>query len=316
MSDTNSQAIAALENVALENVKESKRRRRWGIFFRFAFLGVFLLMALGMLFSAAFKSGKFGGTTGSISAVVDIKGVIMDGTGVNYNQVAATLKEVYEDPRTKGVILRINSPGGSAVQSAMIYDEIQRQKKAHEDIPVYAVIHDVGASGGYYIAASADKIFANKSSIVGSIGVRIDSYGLVEAAKKLGVESRTLTAGENKGILDPFKPVTEADREHIETMLNDTHEEFINAVKEGRGDRLKPTKDTFSGLFWSGKTAHAMGLIDGFMTEDQISKDLIKADEWVSFTPEKSLIEQVLDQSGKAMLRMLSGAEQAQLSYR
>jgi len=299
MSDNENNAIKALEKIALANLTEQTRARRWGIFFKIAFLawGVFMLLAL--LSGVATKNTKL--TATEFTAVVDVKGVIMDGADAGYSSVSEALQEAFEDERTKGVVLRINSPGGSAVQSAMVYDEIKRLQKQYPDIPVYAVIQDLGASGGYYIAAAADKIYANRSSIVGSIGVRMDSFGVVEAARKLGIESRLVTAGEHKAILDPFQPVSEAEQVHLKQMLASTHKQFINAVKAGRGDRLKNNPDIFSGLFWTGEDAEALGLIDGFLTTSQVARDIIKAEEMIDFTPEKSLLEKL---SGQVSMRI------------
>lgn len=295
MNDTENSAIKSLENIALEGLKEQRRARRWSIFFKMAFL-VWGLLTLLALFGGIATQGKKLTTATEFTAVVDVKGVIMDGSDAGFTAMSQSLEDAFEDERTKGIVLRINSPGGSAVQSAMVYDEIKRLQAEHEDIPVYAVIQDVGASGGYYIAAAADEIYANKSSIVGSIGVRMDSYGVVEAAKKLGIESRLVTAGEHKAILDPFQPVSEAEQVHLKKMLASTHKQFINAVKEGRGDRLKESEDIFSGLFWTGEDAAELGLVDGFLTVSQVAKEKIGAEELIDFTAEKTLIEKL---SGK-----------------
>lgn len=294
MSENEQSAIKALETIALENLTEQRRARRWSIFFKVAFLAWGLFMLFALLGGLAPKGGKL--TATEFTAVVDVKGVIMDGADAGYTAVSESLQEAFEDERTKGIVLRINSPGGSAVQSAMVYDEIKRLQKEYADIPVYAVIEDLGASGGYYIAAAADKIYANRSSLVGSIGVRMDGFGVVEAARKLGIESRLVTAGEHKAILDPFQPVSETETLHLKQMLASTHKQFINAVKEGRGDRLKDNPDLFSGLFWTGEDAAALGLIDGFLTTSQVAKEVIKAEETINFTPEKTLLDKLAGQ--------------------
>jgi len=311
MNDTENSALKVLEEVALEGIVEQRRTRRWSIFFKFAFLAWGVLFLVGFVGSIA-NQGRVMTSAKEFTAVVDIKGVIMDGSEAGFTAVSSALKDAFEDERTKGIVLRINSPGGSAVQSAMIYDEIKRQKKEHEDIPVYAVIQDVGASGGYFIAAAADEIYANRSSIVGSIGVRLDSYGVVEAAKKLGIESRLVTAGEHKAILDPFQPLSDTEQQHLKNMLESTHAEFISSVKEGRGDRLKDNPDIFSGLFWTGSDAEKLGLVDGFMTTGQVARELIKAEELVSFTREKTLLDKLSGKVGASLSQMLLGAKLTQ----
>ncbi len=303
-----SEAVKALEKIALAGIEEQRRARRWGVFFKIAFLVWGLLLLIGFIGSIA-SQGKVLTSAKAFTAVVDVKGVIMDGADAGFSPVTEALRDAFEDPRTRGVILRINSPGGSAVQSAMIYDEVKRLKAEHEGIPVYAVIQDVGASGGYYIAAAADKIYANPSSIVGSIGVRLDSYGVVDAAKKLGIESRTLTAGEHKTILDPFKPVSEEEEAHLKKLLSSTHEQFISAVKQGRGTRLQDNPDIFSGLFWNGNEAQKLGLIDDFKTTRQVAKEVIKAEDVVEFTRQKSLLDKLAGKVGTSLSSVLWRAE-------
>lgn len=311
MSEIEANAVRALEKVALEGITEQRRSRRWGIFFRLAFLLWAFLFLIAFVGSLAGK-GKSLTAAKELTAVVDVKGVIMDGSDAGYSAVKSSLQAAFDDERTKGVVLRINSPGGSAVQSAMVYDEIKRLQSEHEDIPVYAVIQDVGASGGYFIAAAADEIYANPSSIVGSIGVRLESFGLVEAAEKLGVESRLVTAGEHKAILDPFQPVSEKEISHLKEMLASTHQQFINSVKEGRGERLNDNPDIFSGLFWTGLDAKNLGLIDGFMTTDQVAKELIKAEEVISFTPEKTLFDKLAGKVSTSLSQVLMNARLTQ----
>jgi protease-4 len=308
MSDSEKNAIKSLETIALASLMEQTRARRWGIFFKVAFLvwGLFMLFAL--LNGITSQNAKL--TATEFTAVVDVKGVIMDGADAGYSSVSQSLQEAFEDERTKGIVLRINSPGGSAVQSAMVYDEIKRLQKQYPNIPVYAVIQDIGASGGYYIAAAADKIYANRSSLVGSIGVRMDNFGVVEAARKLGIESRLVTAGEHKAILDPFQPVSAAEQVHLKKMLASTHKQFINAVKAGRGERLKNNPDIFSGLFWTGEDAQALGLIDGFLTTSQVARDVIKAEETINFTPEKTLLDKL---SGQVSMRINQMMQESRL---
>lgn len=292
MNDNEHTAIKSLEKIAIEGINEQKRARRWNIFFRllFVLIGVFVFM--GVVGGIA-NQGQRLTTASEFTAVVDVKGVIMDGAEASLDVVGDALNDAFSDSRTKGVVLRINSPGGSAVQSAMIYDEILRLRAEYPDIPVYAVIEDVGASGGYYIAAAATDIFANKSSIVGSIGVRLESFGVVEAAKKLGIESRQVTAGKHKAMLDPFRPVSETEVEHLKAMLASTHEQFIDAVKQGRGDRLAESDDIFSGLFWAGVAAKDLGLVDDFKTVKEVARDLIGAEETIDFIAPKTLLDKL-----------------------
>lgn len=303
-------AIQSLERIALEGINEQKRARRWNIFFRllFVLLGIFIFIGIA---GGIASQGKRLTTATEFTAVVDVNGVIMDGADASLDTVGKALNEAFEDSRTKGVILRINSPGGSAVQSAMIYDEIVRLRNENPDIPVYAVIEDVGASGGYYIAAAATEIFANKSSIVGSIGVRLDSFGVVEAAKKLGIESRQITAGEHKAMLDPFRPVADTEVEHLEKMLASTHQQFIDAVKEGRGERLADSSDIFSGLFWAGVGAKELGLIDDFNTVKGVARDLIGSEETIDFVAPKTLLDQL---SGQVRLSARQALVEMQLA--
>ncbi|HPE61683.1 MAG TPA: S49 family peptidase [Thiolinea sp.] len=293
-----SKAIEALKEIALEGIKEQRRARRWGIFFK-------LLLAAYLLFSLIMVSGLMSRTTDSTgnrstahTAVIDIDGVIMDGAPASADLLVPSLRRAFADKHTKGIILRINSPGGSPVQAGYVNDEIRRLKKAHSDIPVYAVVADLCASGGYYIAAAADKIYADKASIVGSIGVRMDNFGFVEAMHKLGVERRLYTAGTNKGMLDPFLPENPEQVDHVKQMLEVTHQQFIQVVREGRGERLKETPDMFSGLFWTGETAVSLGLIDGLGSTSYVARELIGEENLVNFTTEKDFWQRLSDRIG------------------
>lgn len=287
------QAVNALKEIALENLKERRRSRRWGIFFKLFFV-LYLVVALVALVGGMSSSEDVSVTTASeITAVIDMKGVIVDGGDVSANYVIPSLRKAFKNKKTKGVILRINSPGGSPVQAGMINDEIQRLKKEYKDIPVYAVVSDICASGGYYIAVAAQEIYADKASIVGSIGVRMDNFGFVGLMEKLGVERRLLTAGENKGMLDPFLPANAGEEAHVKTMLSQTHQQFIDVVKAGRGDRLANNSDIFSGLFWTGEEAVKLGLVDGLANEYTIAKDKIGAETLVNFTVEKDFLERL-----------------------
>jgi protease-4 len=226
-------------------------------------------------------------TDGQHTALVELSGVIADDSDAEADLVAGGLRAAFEDEGTVGVILRINSPGGSPVQSRYIYDEIRRLRGLHPDIPLYAVIVDVGASGGYYVAAAADRIYAAESSLVGSIGVRMDGFGLVEAIDKLGIERRLLTAGEDKGMLDPFLPVDETQQAHVQGLLEEIHRQFIDAVRDGRGDRLKDDPKIFSGLIWTGEQGVELGLVDAIASSGQVARDVIGAEKIVNFTPKK-----------------------------
>ncbi len=300
--DEENRAIESLKQIALEGLKEQRRARRWGIFFKLFFVA-YLLGTLYLVFGNTSAVDTMENATGDrITAVVDIKGVIMDGVEASADSVIPSLRKAFENSKTKGVILRINSPGGSPVQAGYINDEIRRLKAEHKDIPVYAVVADICASGGYYIAVAADSIYADKASIVGSIGVRMDNFGFVGAMEKFGVERRLYTAGANKGLLDPFLPENPAQVAHVQKMLAVTHEQFINVVKEGRGKRLPDNNpDLFSGLFWTGETAVELGLIDGLGSASYVARELIKAEKMVNFTTEKDLIQRLTERVSMSM---------------
>ncbi|MEZ5536223.1 MAG: S49 family peptidase [Thiolinea sp.] len=296
-------ATEVLKVIALEGIKEQRRARRWSIFFKLFFLA-YLLLVLYLFFNPLNKTAD-AITASEITAVVDVKGVIMDGAEASADMLVGSLRKAFEHPKTKGVILRINSPGGSPVQAGYINDEIRRLKAEHEDIPVYAVVADICASGGYYIAVAADKIYADKASIVGSIGVRMDNFGFVEAMNKLGVERRLYTAGANKGMLDPFLPEDPAQVAHIDKMLEVTHQQFIQVVKDGRGDRLQNNPDIFSGLFWTGETAVELGLVDGLGSASYVARELIGAEHMNNFTTEKDLLQRLTDRISTSLNLMM-----------
>ncbi|UOG90527.1 MAG: S49 family peptidase [Candidatus Thiothrix sulfatifontis] len=304
MNEENTQALQALKDVAMESVKEQRRARRWGIFFKLFFVA-YLLVGLIALIGSGASDTKLTAAD-KITAVVDINGVIMDGAEASGEMLIPALKEAFEHEKTKGVILRINSPGGSPVQSGIINDEIKRLKAKYKEIPVYAVVSDLCASGGYYIAVAADEIYADKASIVGSIGVRMDNFGAVELLEKLGVERRLYTAGANKGMLDPFLPENETQVAHVNNMLNTTHQQFIKVVKEGRGERLPNNPDIFSGLFWTGEDAVKLGLIDGLGSDAYVARELIKAEEMVNFTTEKDLIQRLSERVETSVQALIS----------
>ena len=290
----NNEAITALKDIALASLKEQRSTRRWGIFFKLAFLAYFVIFLIAMTSNISDVGGDMTNAT-EITAVIDINGIIMDGAEASAESIIASLQNAFEDERTKGVMIRINSPGGSPVQAGYINDEIYRLKTKYPDIPVYAVVSDVCASGGYYIAVAADEIYVDKASIVGSIGVRMDAFGFVGAMEKLGVERRLITAGEHKGILDPFKPIDAGEVQHLETMLAHTHTQFKNVVKEGRGKRLSNNPDIFTGLFWTGEDAITLGLVDKLGSDAYVAREVIKAEDQVNFTAKKDVLERLAD---------------------
>ena len=293
---------AALERIALASLQEQRRSRRWGIFFKmlgFIYLFALLFVALGWL-------GKRDGVSPARhTAVVEINGIIASDHPSAAENIVAGLQEAFKDKRTQGVILRINSPGGSPVQAAQINSEIRRLREKYPNTPLYAVVEDICASGGYYVAVASDQIYVNESSIVGSIGVLMDGFGFAEVLEKLGIERRLLTAGENKGFLDPFSPLDPKQREHAQQMLDAIHQQFIKVVREGRGDRLKETPDMFSGLMWTGVRSIEMGLADALGSVEYVAREVIKAEDLVDYTPRENIAERVAKRFGAAMAEVL-----------
>ncbi|MGF1644815.1 MAG: signal peptide peptidase SppA [Thiotrichales bacterium] len=299
-----------IERLAESAQTEQRRTRRWNVFFRFLFF--FYMVALLALFvDWSFLSKEV--INDSHTARVELKGVIAEGGDASAEKINKLLLAAFEHKNTKGVVLEINSPGGTPVQARYIYDEIKRLRETYPEIKLYAVVTDICASGGYYVAAAADEIYAAPSSIVGSIGVRLDNFGLQGLLEKVGVENRTLTAGDNKAILDPFQPLAPEQRAHLEGMLTRIHQQFIDAVKEGRGERLKPVEDMFSGLIWTGDEAAEIGLVDGLRDTAQVARDLVGAETIVTFERDKSLLEQLTEASGDYALRLFNGWSQPAL---
>jgi len=303
-----------LEKVAMSAVVEQRRARRWGILFKFlifAYLFVVLFIGMGWI------TRKDGSSSGKHTALVEVNGVVSSSSAASADNVIAGLTEAFKDKRTQGVILRINSPGGSPVQSGYINDEIKRLRAKYPQIPLHAVVEDVCASGGYYIAAAADKIYVNKASIVGSIGVVMNGFGFTGTMEKLGVERRMLAAGENKGFLDPFSPLDDAQRAHAQKMLAEIHEQFIDVVRKGRGKRLKETPEMFSGLMWVGQKSVELGLADALGSADYVAREVIKAEEIIDFTPRENIAERFAKRFGAAMAQSIlqygGGAEGAKL---
>jgi len=287
-----------IEKLAMAALREQRRSRRWGIFFKllgFAYLTLLVLIALDWRGKAeALTSGKH-------TALVEIIGVI-DPTGdASADRVTEALQNAFKNKNTQGVILRINSPGGSPVQAGIIYDEIRRLRSIYPNIPIYAVVEDICASGGYYIAAAADKIYVDKASIIGSIGVIMDGWGFTGTMEKLGVERRVLTSGENKAFLDPFQPLDEKHKEHALSMLNDIHKQFIDVVKKGRGKRLKESPELFSGLMWTGEKSIQIGLSDGLGSVDYVAREVIKAEDIFDYTKKQDFTERFAKRFGAAM---------------
>lgn len=283
-----------LEQLAMAALKEQRAKRRWSIFFRFAVLAYFLIALVVWI---DWGSGETL-SDGKHTALVNLNGVI-ESTGDNSaDKVNNALQAAFKDKNTSGVILRINSPGGSPVQSGIIYDEIRRLRAKYPNIPLYAVVEDICASGGYYVAAAADKIFVDKASVVGSIGVRMDSFGFTGVMEKVGVERRLVTAGDNKGFLDPFSPQDEKQKAHAEALLSEVHRQFIDAVRQGRGQRLKETPELFSGLIWTGARGVQMGLADEFGTVDSVARDVIKAEDVLDYSLKENIAERFAKRLG------------------
>jgi protease-4 len=285
-----------LSELVQSNLKEQQAARRWKMGLRLGWL-LFWIVVMWQVLSHNQTASSI---TSPHTALVNIKGEIADGSDASADNIVASMRAALEDTGSQGLILLINSPGGSPVQAGIINDEIVRLKALHHK-PIYAVVEESCASAAYYIAAAADKIYVDKASIVGSIGVLMDGFGFTGLMDKLGVERRLMTAGENKGFLDPFSPQTEAQRKHAQTMLNHIHSQFIAVVKKGRGDRLKETPDMFSGLFWTGQQAVELGLADELASLDQVARDVIKAEEIVDYSRHDNVAERLVKRFGAAM---------------
>jgi len=286
-----------LEKLAFASLREQRARRRWGILMKLLTLAV-IVFGLWLAFGRDAVEME---NVGRHTALVEVEGTIDADGKASADAVIAALDKAYASSGSVGVVLRINSPGGSPVQASMINDEIGRLRHEYPKKPLYVVVDEMCASGGYYIAVAADKIFVNKASIVGSIGVLMDGFGFPGLMEKLGIERRLLTAGENKGFLDPFSPQSEEQKNYALQMLTEIHQQFIEAVRKGRGERLKETPEMFSGLFWTGARAVEMGLADGFGTVDTVARDLLKAEDIVDYTQQEGLSERVLKKFGAAV---------------
>ncbi|CAB3753394.1 S49 family peptidase [Paraburkholderia humisilvae] len=287
---------AALERIALAAIAEQRASRRWRIFFRFVLLGILVIVGWGI-----FDLSGDHVTTGRHTALVNLDGEISSDTNANAEDINSALDDAFDDAGTAGVILHCNSPGGSPVQAGIIYNEIRRLRGKHPSIPLYVVVGDMCASGGYYAAAAADKIYVDKASIVGSIGVLMDGFGFTGLMDKLGVQRRLHTSGENKGFFDPFSPETPKMDAHAQQMLDEIHTQFIDAVRQGRGKRLHETPDIFSGLFWTGQKSVDLGLADGFGDTDYVAREIIKAADIVDYTVKESITDRVARKFGAAV---------------
>jgi protease-4 len=289
-----------IEKLALEALREQRRARRWGIFFKaltFAYLTFLLLLLLDLRQPDAFA--------GKHSALVDVAGVIDAKGNASADNINSALLSAFKDKNTQGVILRVNSPGGSPVQAGIIYDEIRRLRALYPNVPMYAVVEDVCASGGYYIASAADRIYVDKASLIGSIGVLLDQFGFVDAMEKLGVERRVLSAGENKAFLDPFSPLEPRHVDHAKTLLGEIHQQFIEVVRQGRGKRLKESPELFSGLVWTGAKSIELGLTDGLGSVDYVAREVIKAEHVVDYTQKESVFERFARRLGAGAAQAL-----------
>jgi len=284
--------VVDLANAAL---KEQRRARRWGIFFKLLFFG-YLTVVLLLAVDWRGRGESSGG--GKHTAMVEVNGVIAPGSEASADKVTSSLQAAFKDKNTQGVVIRINSPGGSPVQAQTIYDEMRRLRKKYPDIPLYAVVEDICASGGYFIAAGADRIYVGKASLVGSIGVIMNGFGFTGLMDKLGVDRRLITAGENKAFLDPFSPVDPKHVEFAKKLAAEIHQQFIAVVREGRGKRLKETPDTFSGLIWSGEKSVELGLADAIGSLDYVAREVVKAEEIVDFTQKENLAEKFAKRFG------------------
>ncbi len=290
-----------IEKLLLETLYEQRRARRWRVFFRV--LG--LLAVLGLLV-LMFDQETLLDPLKDHTALVEIKGLIASESRANADDIGEALRDAFKDPHTKGVILRINSPGGSPVQSGYLYDEIRRLRKEYPKIPIYAVITDLCASGGYYIAAATDAIYADKASLVGSIGAIMGGFGFVGTLEKLGMERRVIAAGAHKALLDPFAPLKPEEQAHAEQMLAQIHAQFIQAVKDGRGARLQDKPELYSGLIWTGDEALKLGLVDGLSDARQVARDVVKAETLLKFSGKRDVAGRLADRLGASFAQGLA----------
>ena len=284
-----------MANFTTALLRERRAERRWRVFFKLAWLLLFAVIVW-----ALFATRTHTTASGPHTALIEVRGEIAPESEASAENLVAAIKGAFEDAASQAVVLRINSPGGSPVQAGIINDEIRRLKAKHKK-PVYAVVDEVCASAAYYIAVGADEIFVDKASLVGSIGVLMDGFGFAGTMEKLGIERRLITAGENKGMLDPFSPQNEKHKAYAQAMIDQIHQQFIKVVKDGRGQRLKETGDTFSGLFWNGEEAVRQGLADKFGNLDYVAREVIKAEEVIDYTPKENVAEKLAKRFGASI---------------
>jgi protease-4 len=294
---------ALINRMAAEFLRDQRRSRRWGLLLKFGILAYLILLSVTLIMDGL---GDAIGSTDEHTAVVKVEGLIADKTSASADRIVEGLRDAFEADRSKAVILRINSPGGSPVQSGYVFDEIQRLREKYPDKPVYAVAADVCASGAYYIASAADEIYVDQATLIGSIGVRLDSFGFKRVLDELGIQRRLLTAGEHKGILDPFSNFDEWDRDFIQGLLDNLHAQFIAAVKEGRGDRLKGGDELFSGLFWTGEESVGLGLSDGVGSTSYVAREIVGAETLVDYSQERDIWERVAERVGTSLATTLA----------
>jgi protease-4 len=285
-----------IEKLALAAVTEQARARRWSVFFKSLLFVYVIILSIAAIYPKISKD--FGAGSKDHTAVVDIVGMIAEGKDSDAASIIDSLRDAVKDEHTKGIILHANSPGGSPVQSSYVYEEIRNIKKEHPNLPIYAVVSDICASGCYYIVSASDKIFVNPSSLVGSIGVLMDGFGFVDVMQKLGVERRLFTAGAHKAMLDPFSPPKEEESRYVQGLLNQVHQQFINSVKAGRGERLKDHPDMFSGLVWTGEEGVKLGIVDGIGNQSYVAKELIGAETVVDFSQQERLLDKIAGKLG------------------
>ncbi len=297
-----------IEKLALAAVTEQTRARRWNIFFK-SLLFLYLIAIFGFTLYPKIKT-NLSDASDDHTAVIDVVGVIAENKDANAASIIESLRDAVKDPHTKGIILHANSPGGSPVQSSYVYDEIRHIKKEHPNLPIYAVVSDICASGCYYIASATDKIFVNPSSLIGSIGVLMDGFGFVDIMQKVGVERRLLTAGAHKAMLDPFSPPKADETQYMQSLLNEVHQQFITAVRDGRQGRLKETPDMFSGLVWTGEAGVKLGVADAFGNDDSVATDLIGAKKQVDFTQQEKLLDKIAGKLGASFGQALGSIVQ------
>ncbi len=293
-----------LNRLAFAAINEQRRARRWSIFFK----SLFFVYLFAIILYIPTDWGESGITHDEHTALIDLEGVIAANTQASADNLVSGLRAAFKDKKTAAIIMRINSPGGSPVQAGYVYDEIKRLREKYPETKLYAVVADICASGGYYIAAAADEIYANKASIVGSIGVLMDGFGFVDTLEKVGVERRLMTAGKHKGVLDPFSPLKKPEVQHVQNLLDAVHRQFIDQVKAGRGDRLSDSPDLFTGLFWNGEESVKLGLVDGLGSASYVAREVIGVENIVDFTPRPNYLDRFADSIGVTLANVIANS--------